>query len=61
MSEVAVNGYAAQWYANESPGFSYCCECGIAITGNSEKGLSTLIKRHREKGTFHLQWLEEKK
>ena len=48
--------YASQWYVKENPGFSYCCPCGLAITGQSEKGLHTLIKRHKEKGIFHLEW-----
>ena len=51
-----MNQYAQQWYARESPGFSYCCTCGLAITGQSEKGLHTLTKRHKEKGIFHLEW-----
>ena len=52
-----MNQYAAQWYAKESPGFSYLCECGISITGNSEKGLHTLVKNHREYGVFHYEYL----
>ena len=55
-----MNEYAQQWWAKESPGFSYRCDCGIAITGNSEKGLHTLIKRHKEKGIFHLEYVGEK-
>jgi len=50
-----VMPYAAQWYANESPAYSFYCVCGLAITGQSEKGLHTLIRRHREKGIFHLE------
>ena len=56
-----MNEYAAQWYAKESPSFSYRCECGLMITGQSEKGLQTLVKRHREKGSIHLEWEKEKK
>jgi hypothetical protein len=56
----AMNEYAAQWYAKESPSFSYRCECGLMITGQSEKGLQTLVKRHREKGSIHLEWEKEK-
>ena len=52
----AMNQYAQQWYARESPGFSYLCLCGLAISGQSEKGLHTLMKRHKEKGIFHLEW-----
>ena len=55
-----MNEYAQQWWAKESPGFSYRCDCGIAITGNSEKGLHTLIRRHKEKGVFHLEYVGEK-
>ena len=51
--------YAAQWYARESPGFTYLCECGLGITGQSEKGLHTLIRRHTEKGIFHLEYKGE--
>ncbi len=56
----AMNEYAQQWYAKESPSFSYRCECGLMITGQSEKGLQTLVKRHREKGAIHLEWEKEK-
>ena len=55
-----MNDYAQQWYAKESPSFSYRCECGLMITGQSEKGLQTLVKRHREKGAIHLEWEKEK-
>lgn len=51
-----ANEYAEQWWAKESPSFSYRCECGIMITGNSENGLHTLIRRHTEKGKIHLEW-----
>ena len=47
--------YAAQWYASERPSYSFYCVCGLAITGQSEKGLHTLIRKHREKGIFHLE------
>lgn len=52
-----MNQYAAQWYAKESPGFSYLCECGISITGQSEKGLHTLVRNHRQYGVFHCEYL----
>jgi len=45
--------HVAQWYANERPSFSFYCPCGLAITGQSEKGLRTLVERHKEKGIFH--------
>ena len=51
--------YAAQWYANERPSYSFYCPCGLAITGQSEKGLHTLIRKHREKGIFHLEYTGE--
>ena len=51
--------YAAQWYANERPAYSFYCVCGLAITGQSEKGLHTLIRKHREKGIFHLEYTGE--
>ena len=47
--------HVAQWYANERPSFSFYCPCGLAITGQSEKGLRTLVERHKEKGIFHQQ------
>jgi len=50
-----VMPYAAQWYASERPSYSFYCVCGLAITGQSEKGLHTLIRKHREKGIFHLE------
>jgi hypothetical protein len=55
-----VMPHVAQWYANERPSFSFYCNCGLAITGQSEKGLQTLIKRHKEKGAIHLEWEKEK-
>ena len=51
--------YAAQWYANERPAYSFYCVCGLAITGQSEKGLHTLIRKHKEKGIFHLEYTGE--
>lgn len=51
-----MNEYAQQWWAKESPSFSYRCpECGLMITGQSEKGVHTLVGRHKEKGIFHLE------
>jgi hypothetical protein len=49
----AIMAHVAQWYANERPSFSFYCPCGLAITGQSEKGLRTLVERHKEKGIFH--------
>ena len=49
-----MNQYAEQWWSKESPSFSYRCDgCGLMITGQSEKGVHTLVKRHKEKGIFH--------
>ena len=52
-----MNQFAQEWWAQESPGFSYRCECGLIITGNSEKGLHSLVKKHRERGIFHCEYL----
>ena len=54
-----MNDYAQQWWAKESPSFSVRCECGLMITGQSEKGLHTLLRRHKEKGAFHLEFRGE--
>jgi hypothetical protein len=54
-----ANEYAEQWWAKESPSFSYRCECGIMVTGNSENGLHTLIARHQQKGKIHLEYKEK--
>ena len=52
-----MNQFAQEWWAQESPGFSYRCECSLIITGNSEKGLHSLVKKHRERGIFHCEYL----
>lgn len=44
---------------NEPPRYSKTCECGITITGISEKGLSSLVKRHIESGVIHLEWKDK--
>jgi hypothetical protein len=54
MSEPIVYSY------NESPHYSITCGCGVTIIGASEKGLQSLTKRHREKGSIHLEWEKEK-
>ena len=51
-----TNEYAQQWWAKESPNFTITCQCGIAITGQSEKGVHTLLRKHKEKGPFHLEY-----
>ena len=43
-------------YVNTPPTFSIQCECGVIIGGTSEKGLHSLLKRHKEKGTFHQEY-----
>lgn len=52
-----MNQFAQEWWAQESPGFSYRCECNLIITGNSEKGVHSLLKKHRERGIFHCEYL----
>ena len=54
-----TNEYAQMWWAKESPSFSFRCECGLMITGQSEKGVFTLVKRHKEKGTFHIEYAKD--
>ena len=44
---------------NLPPCYSIKCECGVTVTGTSEKGLSSLMKRHIEKGTIHLEYKEK--
>jgi hypothetical protein len=46
---------------SEPPHYSKGCNCGITIIGTSEKGLQSLIKRHKEKGSIHLEWEKENK
>jgi hypothetical protein len=46
---------------SEPPHYSKGCNCGITIIGSSEKGLQSLIKRHIEKGSIHLDWEKENK
>jgi hypothetical protein len=54
MSEPIVYSY------NESPHYSITCACGVTIIGASERGLQSLVKRHREKGSIHLEWEKKK-
>ncbi len=44
------------YISGESPHFSISCNCGVTIIGASEKGLQSLVKRHKEKGAIHLDW-----
>ena len=45
---------------SEPPHYAKTCNCGVVISGTSEKGLQSLIKRHKEKGSIHLEWEKEK-
>jgi len=45
-----------EYTVKEAPYYSTTCNCGIRITGNSEKGLVSLLKRHIEDGAIHLKW-----
>lgn len=38
----------------QSPLYSVTCDCGVTITGHSEKGLNTLFGLHIESGVIHL-------
>ena len=31
---------------------------GLTIGGTAEKGVYTLLKKHKEKGIFHQDWLD---
>ena len=44
-----------KFYSNSPPMYSYPCDCGITISGQSEKGLNGLVKRHIEDGIFHTE------
>ena len=46
-------------FVNTPPAFSIQCECGLIIGGISEKGLHSLLKRHKEKGIFHQEYKEK--
>ena len=45
----------------ELPKYSFTCNCGITITGNTENGLIGLMKLHLSKGKFHLAWAKNSK
>lgn len=40
------------------PQYSKTCNCGVTITGNSENGLSGLIRRHVKDGLIHQNWVK---
>ena len=43
---------------SEPPHYGYTCQCGVTINGTSEKGLNSLLKRHKEGGVIHKDWEE---
>jgi hypothetical protein len=45
-------------YISSPPFYSVECECGLTIGGTAEKGVYTLLKKHKEKGIFHDEWLD---
>ena len=44
---------------HEAPHYQIACNCGIVISGNSENGIVSLLKKHLESGRFHTAWLLE--
>ena len=44
---------------NTPPQYSVVCECGVIIGGTAERGVHTLLSRHKEKGIFHLEYKEK--
>jgi hypothetical protein len=56
-----LNDVTEQVVIRTPPDFTYDCECGIHIKGQSEKGLSSLLKKHKVDGVLHLEWLEKGK
>lgn len=46
-------------FVNTPPAYSIQCECGLIIGGTSEKGVHSLLKRHKEKGIFHQEYKEK--
>jgi hypothetical protein len=52
---------AVQVLVKGQPEFTYDCECGLHITGQSEKGLAGLLKKHKKDGVIHLEWSEKGK
>jgi len=39
------------------PEYGVTCNCGMRITGTSEKGLVSLAKKHIETGEYHISYL----
>ena len=46
-------------FVNTPPAYSIECECGLIIGGIAEKGIHTLLKKHKEKGIFHKEYTEK--
>jgi hypothetical protein len=46
-------------YISSPPNYSVVCECGLIIGGTAEKGVHTLLNKHKEKGIFHLEYKEK--
>ena len=53
----AMNYNEGVSYIGGPPQYSVVCECGLTIGGTAEKGIHTLLKRHKEKGIFHEEWM----
>jgi hypothetical protein len=46
--------YNPGWkHIGSAPTYIFTCDCGLVISGNSEKGLAALYNRHKEEGYFH--------
>ena len=41
----------------DPPQYQITCNCGIRISGNSEKGLVSLVKLHLESGIYHTAYV----
>ena len=39
------------------PEYGMTCHCGMRITGTNEKGVVSLLKKHFDKGEYHLAYL----
>jgi len=46
-------------YGLTPPNYSIQCECGMLITGQSEKGVCSLVARHLKDGKYHMDWIEK--
>ena len=58
MVKGEAMNYEGVGYINNPPNYSVVCECGLSIGGTAEKGVHTLLKKHKEKGIFHQEWIE---